>query len=140
MKFNLRNICKLANRLAKEVKRSDAFKQAWRASKFGILEKVVGVTHSNRQNLLYQLDQCRKIDIQVHLEHEFNNPFDDNAVAVMVNVVGLQYRMHMGYIERRTASIWANLLDQGVKFATVMQSIVGGNYGQSYGMRIKIQV
>ena len=45
MKYKLRIICKMANRLAREVKRSEAFKRAWAAAKKGVVEKVAGVLY-----------------------------------------------------------------------------------------------
>ena len=140
MTYNLRSICKMANRLAKEVKRSDAFKQAWRAAKHGIIEKVVGVTYGGRQGILEQLDQYHNADIQIQIEHERNNPFDVNAVLVTASVVGHDLPMRIGYLDRRNAGIWASLMDQGVWFKTILQGIVGGYNGQNYGMRIKILV
>ena len=140
MNYNLRNICKLGNRLAKELNRSEAFKMSWKTAKEGIIEKVFGVTYGDRQGILKELDRYHNADIKIQLEHEKNNPFDDNAVLVIASINGQNYPMRVGYLDRRNAIIWANLLDQGVWFKTMLQGIVGGYYGQKYGMRIRIQV
>lgn len=61
MKYNLRNICIMANRLTKEVSKSEAFKKAWLAAKQGIIEKVFGVTYGGRQDLLQQNTVIRNL-------------------------------------------------------------------------------
>ena len=140
VKYNLSAICKLANRIVKGgIKRSEAFKRAWMAAKQGLIEKVAGVTFGNRQLALQQLDRCSKKDIEVRLYREPDNPADSLAVAVVVAVKG-QNHYRIGYLPHRSAAVIASLMDQDVQFMTVLQGIVGGLYGHSYGMRIRIQV
>ena len=142
MKYNLRNICKIGNRITQEgVKRSDAFKRAWQAAKQGIIEKVVGVKYSNRQSILAQLDQCRKSDIKICVERDRGNPWDENAISVFASLIGNDQRVRVGYLNSKNAAIWANLMDQGVRVSTVLQEIVGGwDYDIAYGMRIRLMV
>ena len=140
MKYNLRSICKMSNRLVKEgIKRSDAFRQAWRAAKQGIIEKVAGVTYGGRQKLLEYLDNIQKEKINVSLYRDSANPFDDHAVAVIADVAGYG-KCRVGYLPRTSAVIVADLMDRGVSFVSWLQGIVGGYNGQFYGMRIRIQV
>lgn len=129
----------MANFMAKEVGRSEAFIRAWAVAKQGIIERVVGVTHDGRQRMLEELDRYSKTDIQIQLEHELNNPFDKNAVIVLANVRGEKHKMRVGYIDRRNAIIWASLLDKGVMIGSALQGIVGG-FDRNYGMRIRIMV
>lgn len=139
MKYNLRNICKMANRLAKEVKRSEAFKRAWVAAKKGVVEKVAGVLYGNRQKILHYLDNCKKETIQVKLIREKANPFDENAVAVFITVVG-EGTQRIGYLPRATAALISGLMDTGVSFNSWLHGIVGGYDGLNYGLRIKIGI
>ncbi len=140
MKYNLRNICKMSNRLVKEgLKRSEAFRRAWRAAKQGLIARVAGVTHGNSQKLLEYLDNCQKEKINVSLYRDSANPFDDHAVAVIAGVAGCG-RWRVGYLPRSSATVIADLMDKGVSFASWLQGIVGGYNGQFYGMRIRIQV
>ena len=139
MKYNLRNICLLANRLVKGgIGRRDAFLRAWHSAKQGITEKVAGVTHGSRQSLLRFLDSLQKDKIQVSLFRDKANPFDENAVAVIADVIG-QGSYRVGYLPHQSAEVVANLMDQGVQFVSWLQGIVGG-YGQNYGLRIKIGI
>jgi hypothetical protein len=141
MKYDLRSICKVANRLRKEVKRSEAFKRAWEGAKQGIIEKVVGVTYDGRQGNIKYLDQFSNADIQINIEHEMDNPFDDRAVAVIAKIKGHNSRIHVGYLNRVSGSIWSDLLDSGVAAHAGIQGIIGGYYpGQNYGLRIRIYV
>jgi hypothetical protein len=140
MKYNLRNICLLANRLVKGgIGRRDAFLRAWRSAKQGLTEKVAGVTYGNHQKLLAYLDNCQKEKISVSLYRDSANPFDDHAVAVIADVAGYG-KCRVGYLPRNSAVIVADLMDKGVSFASWLQGIVGGYNGQFYGMRIRIQV
>ena len=140
MKFNRANICKMANRFVKGgIRRSDAFRQSWRAAKQGLIEKVAGVTYNNRQSTLRFLDSIQKDKINVSLFRDKANPFDDYAVAVIADVPG-QGSYRVGYLPRQSAEVVANLMDQGVQFVSWLQGIIGGFNGLSYGMRIRIQV
>lgn len=143
MKYNLRSICKIGNRITREgVDRASAFRRAWQAAKQGIIEKVVGVKYSNRQNILQELDHYSKSDIKICVERDRGNPWDDNAVAVFASLIGQdQRRVRIGYLNSKNAAIWANLMDQGVRVSTVLQEIVGGwDYDIAYGLRIRLMV
>jgi hypothetical protein len=141
MKYNLQNICRVANRLRKEVKRSEAFTRAWKLAKQGVVEKVVGVKFSNVQSVLRELDHYKKTDVQIQVEHDWGNPWDDNACVVLASVFGQNQRVRVGYLSSKNAVIWANLMDQGVKVSSVLQEIVGGwDVDIAYGMRIRLQL
>jgi hypothetical protein len=138
--YNFSGICKMANRFVKGgIRRTDAFRQAWRAAKQGLIEKVAGVTYEGRQSLLRFLDSLQKDRIRVSLFRDKANPFDVNAVAVLADVLG-QGSYRVGYLPRNSAEVVANLMDQGVQFVSWLQGIIGGYDGLSYGMRIRIQV
>lgn len=140
MKYNLRSICKMANRLVKGgLKRAEAFVKAWAAAKKGVIEKVAGVLYGNRQKILHYLDNCKKDTIQVKLVREKANPFDENAVAVFIQVVG-DGTYRVGYLPRRTAALISSLMDTGVSFNSWLYGIVGGYDGLNYGLRIKIGI
>ena len=140
MKYNRSSICRMANRLVKEgLKRAAAFVKAWAAAKKGVVEKVAGVLYGNRQKILHYLDNCKKDTIQVKLIREKANPFDENAVAVFIQVVG-DGTYRVGYLPRRTAGLISSLMDTGVSFKSWLYSIVGGYDGLNYGLRIKIGI
>lgn len=141
MNFNKSSICKMANRFVKGgIRRTEAFKQAWRAAKQGLIEKVKGVTYGGRQSTLRFLDSIQKDKINVSLFRDKANPFDDHAVAVIANVVG-QGSYRIGYLPRTSAVIVADLMDKGVSFNSWLHGIVGGyDEGINYGCKVKIGI
>jgi len=139
MNYNRTSIFKFGNRMSKEVEKSRAFKTAWVAAKSGLVERVSGVTYSNRQKLLEYLDNCQKERIQVSLVSDKGNPWDSNAILVIADVIG-QGSYRIGYLPRATAAVITSLMETDVQFMTALQGIVGGYNGQNYGMRIRIQV
>lgn len=67
------------------------------------------------------------------LEHEPENPHDENAVAVYV--AGFQ----IGYLKRDVAARVLDYIEEFGVDATV-QGVHGGNDGQLYGVTLKIQI
>lgn len=138
--YNFSGICKMANKFVKGgIRRNDAFKQAWRAAKQGLIEKVAGVTYGGRQSMLRFLDSIQKDKINVCLFRDSANPFDESAVAVIADVVG-QGSYRVGYLPHSSAVIIASLMDSGVQFMSWLQGIAGGFDGLNYGMKIRIRV
>lgn len=59
--------------------------------------RVAGVTFEGRQDFLAVL--FRKDDLHFFLEREPNNPYDSNAIKVMVEIDGENFRV--GYMPKR---------------------------------------
>lgn len=115
---------------------------AWRLVKRGIIKtNVAGVTFGNRQKALEHLERYSKEQIKVQLVRENKNPYDSNAVAVWVNVLGKVYKM--GYLNKTLAKSISILLDKGYKVAASFEQVTGGKIGNlklKYGMKIAIQI
>lgn len=90
---------------------------------------VVGVTFDNKQEILNKFYKNYKYGsyYPVKLEKEDNNPYDKNAVAVLLDVDGYQ---KVGFISKNENIEIRNLMDKikDVKVATVGVS-KNGNIG-----------
>lgn len=85
--------------------------------------KVVGVTFDGRQELIRQMTD-RSV---LHLVPEPNNPFDENAIAVVEQTLGT-----IGYIPR-------SLTHEYRDHVVFSHQVVGGNSGYSYGVHLALQ-
>lgn len=100
--------------------------------------KLVGVTKRNEddeeiQELLENIsDICYEGEL-LSLEHESDNPYDENAIKVFY---GLD---HIGYINRKLAEELAPLVDQQRVEAELCE-VTGGEDGKSYGCNILIRI
>jgi hypothetical protein len=82
-------VCRIANRISRDISRHDAFIQAWAIVKAGGLELAVrGVSFGNRQEALKRLAGYATAQVRAVLVPEPANPADPAAVAVMVGVQG----------------------------------------------------
>lgn len=101
--------------------------------------KVAGVTFDGRQALIAQLtgrEPCRLLP-------EPGNPYDENAIAVMV-VIAMGSVWHIGYVPKELAAQVAPFLD-GESLMVTIAEITGGfelNDGDTaaYGVRIRIEL
>lgn len=100
--------------------------------------KVVGVTKKNEddekiQELLENIsDICYEGEL-LSLEHESDNPYDENAIKVFYE------HDHIGYINRELAKELAPLVDQQRVEAELCE-VTGGEDGKSYGCNILIRI
>jgi hypothetical protein len=108
--MNKSAVCRIANRISRDVSRHDAFVQAWAIVKKGGLEVAVkGVSFGNRQEALRRLAAYNPAQVRAVLVPEPSNPADPAAVAVMVGVNGGRGLFRLGYVPRNMAPVVAAL-------------------------------
>ncbi|PRS35506.1 hypothetical protein C6Y02_17455 [Bacillus sp. NMCC4] len=73
-----------------------------------VISKVTGVSFGKRQTALNHLQHYDRRRIKVTLQHEPTNPYDQNAIAVIVTVIGKEC-YQIGYIKKAFAEIYALL-------------------------------
>lgn len=140
MTINRSIICRTANHLtATGMNRSDAFKAAWMMAKKGGVSKVAGVTHSNRQQLISRLTTYQPEQITVTLRRDKENIFDPNAIAVVAAVEGKGSAV-VGYIPALTAIKLARLMDVGITVKAMLEGVVGGYEGLTFGLRLRVAI
>jgi hypothetical protein len=111
--MNKSAVCRIANRISRDVSRHDAFIQAWAIVKAGGLEVAVkGVSFGNRQEALKRLAAYSPATIRAVLVPEPANRADPAAVAVMVGVNGGKGLYRLGYVPRNMAPVVAALRGQ----------------------------
>ena len=99
--------------------------------------KIVGVTKENEdgmpiQDILEELADENVEGDELDLEHEFDNPYDENAIMVFHNGV------HIGYLSRDLAKKLVDDVDAGLVSAEIDEITGGGN--KSYGCNIAIKI
>jgi hypothetical protein len=133
-------VCVIANSL-KGMNRSEAFRKAWAIVKAATVEtKVAGVTAGRRQEALEKLTRYDTDRINVILEREVANEYDNNAVAVKAAVTG-KGSYTVGYLPRTLAAMVAPLIDAG-KAVTATFKEVRGKYQSyhNYGLAVSVQI
>jgi hypothetical protein len=138
--MNKSAVCRIANRISRDVSRHDAFIQAWAIVKAGGLELAVrGVSFGSRQEALRRLAAYAPDQVKAVLVPEESNPADPAAVAVMVGVNGGKGLYRLGYVPRTMAATAAAL---GGRMAAVR--VVSGEWGRAhkttYGARVALGV
>lgn len=129
---NRQTVCTVANKLAKRLGKSRAFKTAWFVVK-GQAVTVKGVSFGNRQTALDRLTKYSREEVSIQLQ-----PGADGAVAVFANVRN-RGAYQMGFLSRQNAAIvrLMELVGHGVKVS--LGAIVGGYAeGIRYGLRVKL--
>lgn len=99
--------------------------------------KIVGVTKENEdgmpiQDILEELADENVEGDELDLEHEFDNPYDENAIMVYHDSV------HIGYLSRDLAKKLVDDVDAGLVSAEIDEITGGGN--KSYGCNIAIKI
>jgi hypothetical protein len=138
--MNKSAVCRIANRISRDVSRHDAFVEAWIIVKAGGLEMAVrGVSFGNRQEALRRLAAYNPADVRAVLVPEPENPADPVAVAVLVGVNGGKGLYRLGYVPRNLAPIVAAL---GGRLPALR--VVSGSWGwaskTTYGARLALAV
>ena len=100
--------------------------------------KVAGVTKENDcgediQDILERMSEYFVEGDELELEHEFDNPYDKNAIKVFWK------GEHIGYIKRDLASTLVDYVDNG-QVEAELSEITGGDDGKSYGCNIFIRI
>ena len=93
-----------------------------------LYSKIAGVTFEGRQGTILK----QAVGQPLHLEREPHNPHDVNAIAVKT-----EDGTHLGYINKKLASVIAPEMDSNVRFQASVSSLTGGN-GKNHGMNIEI--
>lgn len=93
-------VCTMANELKKEgYTLSQAFRKAWRRIKLSMKIRAVGTTAGNIQERLGFMKQFPVDTMQAELVREPENPFDKNAIKIVV---------HLRSINRKTVKSYYN--------------------------------
>ena len=106
-------------------------------SKKDIIEEVIGVeinlagvTFNDIQNKLAKIDIRNK----PVLIRDVNNEHDPYAVSVALP----ETHGHIGFIPKKYSASVAGLLGKGRELAVTIERVVGGNYGNNYGVVVKL--
>lgn len=136
-----RAVCILANKLhGAGMAMSEAFKKAWHRVRETTF-RVAGVMADNRQGRISYLRQFPLDDLQAGLRREENNPYDSNAIQILIRIKSLNKYAVMGYIPRVIAEQIAPLMDRGVKFGANLLQITGGySYKENLGLLVSVAV
>ena len=129
---NRQTVCTVANKLAKRLGRTKAFKTAWFVVK-GQAVAVKGVSFGNRQTALNRLTKYTREAVTIQLQ-----PGAAVAVAVFANVRNKGAYL-MGFLSHQNAAIvrLMELVGHGIKVS--LGAIVGGYAeGIRYGLRVKL--
>jgi hypothetical protein len=133
----------MANRLKKMgLTLSAAFKKAWELIKGkAINTKVAGVTKGNRQKALHRIITAyRPEQVNVMLERDKANLYDNNAVKVIISVNGSK-SYDLGCIPRNLAYVVSALMDKGIELTAAFKEVRGRytpymNYGAVITLRL----
>jgi hypothetical protein len=123
-------------RIAKKWSMSDALRWAWKLVKNQVTSKIAGVTIGNRQEAIKRLWNYEPRRVVFTLRREKENPFDANAIAVDVTVIG-KGTLHMGYIPKDTAEIIAQLLGKNHVPSITEWEIIGEDIR---GIKLKMEL
>jgi hypothetical protein len=124
-------VCRIANRIGREVSRGAAFREAWRIVKAGGLTmQVKGVSFGNRQEALHRLAGYAPDAVRAFIVPEPENPADPAALAVMVGVQEGRGLYRLGYVPRQETAAARALHGRLPRF-----SVIGGDI---YGARVTL--
>ena len=122
-----RAVATMANKLRGEgLTLSEAFKKAWRRVKATMTFRVAGVTFENRQEILKWFRGFNPADVRATLEREANNPYDSNAIKIVLHIS--KYRACVGYVNKELAKSLSAVIDKGIELTTTFCGVIGG-YG-----------
>lgn len=137
-----KSVCIMANELKKAgYTLSQAFKKAWRRVKLQMVVRVAGTTFENRQERLEFLKQFPVENLKVTLKREERNPFDRNAIQIIVHIPEINRKTVIGYVPRGLARELSRVIDAGVRVEAKLLEIIGGySFKESLGALIKITI
>ena len=79
------------------------------------------VAGTNYCNDINDCKELLKVNNNLYLEHEINNPKDANAIKIIYKVNNKTY--HLGYVPRYYSKELLNELNKGVKYSAMIQSL-----------------
>ena len=135
-------VCTMANELKKEgYTLSQAFRKAWRRIKLSMKIRAVGTTAGNIQERLGFMKQFPVDTMQAELVREPENPFDKNAIKIVVHLRSINRKTVIGYVPGGLAAGLAAVIDAGVNVKAELLQILGGySYKESYGCLLDITI
>lgn len=146
MKKEIQNIrkavCIMANELHKTgLTLSQSFKKAWRRVKESMTIRAAGTAFGNRQQKLEYIAQFRLNELQVTLQREPENPYDQDAIKVFITVLPIRKYTQVGYLSKSLSKEVAKVMDAGVALKAELKGIIGGySYKEHYGVLLNIAV
>ncbi len=137
-----RTVCIMANELHKAgMTLSAAFKKAWQRVKESMTIRAAGTAFGNRQQKLAYIAQFHVEELQVTLQREPENPYDSDAVKVLIAVLPIRKYTEVGYLPKGLAKELAKVIDAGIPLKASLQGIIGGyGYKENYGVLLNIAV
>jgi len=139
-----RKVMTMGNKLRKSGSTlREALKLAWYYIKKQILNlSVKGTSFGKRQTALAHLMNYGRDSIRVYLVRESNNKFDNDAIAVVVRVIG-KGSYKMGYVGKNVAKAISVLMDKGYGIAAGFENVTGGplvDMPLHYGLKVSIKI
>jgi hypothetical protein len=103
-------VCRIANRISRDVSRRDAFIQAWAIVKKGAVEiKAAGTSFGLRPEALIRLAAYSPAQARAFIVPEPGNQADPAALKIMAGIQGGRGYFCMGYIPREAVPVVAAL-------------------------------
>ena len=103
-------VCTMANELKKEgYTLSQAFRKAWRRIKLSMKIRAVGTTAGNIQERLGFMKQFPVDTMQAELVREPENPFDKNAIKIVVHLRSICKYWAAIVTRRAMVAYWTSL-------------------------------
>ena len=131
-------VCTMANELRKEgYALSQAFRKAWRRIKLSMRIRAAG----NIQERLGFMKQFPINTMQAELVREPENPFDKNAIKIVIHLRSINRKTVIGYVPRGLAAGLAAVIDAGIQAKVELLQILGGySYKENYGCLLNISI
>lgn len=135
-------VCTMANELRKEgYTLSQAFRKAWKRIKLSMKIRAVGTTSGNIQERLGFMRQFPINTMQAELVREPENPFDKNAIKIVIHLRSINRKTVIGYVPRGLAAGLAAVIDAGIQAKVELLQILGGySYKENYGCLLNISI
>ena len=135
-------VCTMANELKKEGDTlSQAFRKAWKRIKLSMRIRAMGVTAGNIQERLGFMKQFPVNTMQAELVREPENPFDKNAIKIVIHLRSINRKTVIGYVPRGLAAGLAAVIDAGIQAKVELLQILGGySYKENYGCLLNISI
>ena len=135
-------VCTMANELRKEgYALSQAFRKAWRRIKLSMRIRATGGTAGNIQERLGFMKQFPINTMQAELVREPENPFDKNAIKIVIHLRSINRKTVIGYVPRGLAAGLAAVIDAGIQAKVELLQILGGySYKENYGCLLNISI
>ena len=79
--------------------------------------------------------------MQAELVREPENPFDKNAIKIVIHLRSINRKTVIGYVPRGLAAGLAAVIDAGIQAKVELLQILGGySYKESYGCLLDISI